>query len=151
MLFSIDPADDRPLYVQVMDEIRRARVTGVLRADDALPSVRQLAGELRVNPMTVQQAYRELEREGLVYVRRGQGTFVAAGAGSLTAEARATLARSAAARALRDAHRSGQSLDELIAALREAAADGGAAGPAPGPSAGNGNGDGAETPTSRRK
>ncbi len=122
MLVTIDPADDRPIYVQVMDEIRRARVTGVLRPDDPLPSVRQLSAELRVNPMTVQQAYRELEREGLVYVRRGQGTFVAAS--ELPGEARATLAREAAERALRDAHRSGITLEELIEALR-AVADGG--------------------------
>ena len=124
MLVTIDPAADRPIYVQVMDEIRRARITWVLRPDDALPSVRQLSADLRVNPMTVQQAYRELEREGLVYVRRGQGTFVAAG--EPPADARATLAREAAERALRDAHRSGITLEELIEALR-AVGDGGAA------------------------
>ncbi len=124
MLVTIDPADDRPIYVQVMDEIRRARITGVLRPDDPLPSVRQLSAELRINPMTVQQAYRELEREGLVYVRRGQGTFVAGG--ELPGDVRATLAREAAERALRDAHRSGITLEELIEALR-AVGDGGAA------------------------
>eukprot|EP01030_Chromulinospumella_sphaerica_P031840 gene31840-32511_t len=59
-----------------MDEVRRALVLGALRPEDPLPSVRQLAGDLRLNPNTVAQAYRELEREGVVYVRRGQGTFV---------------------------------------------------------------------------
>ena len=78
MQLSINTADPRPIYVQIMDEIRRAVVLGTLRPDDALPSVRQLAGDLRVNPNTVAQAYRELEREGITYVQRGQGTFVAA-------------------------------------------------------------------------
>ena len=67
----------RPLYLQIMDEVRRALVVGTLRAEDPLPSVRELASQLVVNPRTVLQAYRELEREGVLYVRRGQGTFVA--------------------------------------------------------------------------
>jgi len=76
IIFHIDPADSRPIYLQIMDEVRRAVVVGTLGPDSPLPSVRQLAADLRVNPNTVQQAYRELEREGLIYVRRGQGTFV---------------------------------------------------------------------------
>src|SRR5215207_3533586 len=75
MLIHIQSADPRPIYIQIMDEVRRARVIGTLLPEDPLPSVRQLAADLRVNPTTVQQAYRELEREGVVYVRRGQGTF----------------------------------------------------------------------------
>ena len=78
MLISIHPSDDRPIYVQIMDEIRRARITGAVRPDEPLPSVRQLAAELRVNPMTVQQAYRELERDGWIYSVPGKGSFVAA-------------------------------------------------------------------------
>jgi GntR family transcriptional regulator len=70
LLITIDAADPRPIYVQITDEVRRSIVVGTLKADDPLPSVRQLAGQLRVNPNTVQQAYRELERVGLIYVRR---------------------------------------------------------------------------------
>ena len=77
MQLTINTADPRPIYVQIMDEVRRAIVLDTLRPEDPLPSVRQLAGDLRVNPNTVAQAYRELERSGTVYVRRGQGTFVA--------------------------------------------------------------------------
>ena len=76
MQVSIRPIDPRPIYLQIMDEIRRALVLGTLKPGDPLPSIRQLASELRVNPNTVAQAYRELEREGTVYVQRGQGTFV---------------------------------------------------------------------------
>ena len=74
--FQIDPDDSRPLYIQIMDEVKRAISLGELATDDPVPSVRDLAGELRVNPNTVQQAYRELEHEGVVEVRRGRGTFV---------------------------------------------------------------------------
>ena len=73
---NLDPRDPRPLYLQIMDEVRRALVVGTLRAEDPMPSVRELASQLVVNPRTVSQAYQELEREGVLYVRRGQGTFV---------------------------------------------------------------------------
>jgi GntR family transcriptional regulator len=123
-LISIDPADARPIYVQIMDEIRRAVVLGTVKPDDPLPSVRQLAGELKVNPNTVQQAYRELERDGLVYVRRGQGTFVAEEGVVQTDKERRELARMVASRALREAYRNGLSSEDLVAAIEEAVATG---------------------------
>ena len=116
MLILIDPADTRPLYVQIMDEVRRAIVLRRIRADEALPSVRQLAVELRVNPNTVAQAYRELEREGVVEMRRGQGTFVVQT--RFSAKERRDLARDVAERALRDAYRNGLDTEELIEAVR---------------------------------
>jgi len=121
VLISIDPADARPIYVQIMDEIRRAVVLGTVKPDDPLPSVRQLAGELKVNPNTVQQAYRELERDGLVYVRRGQGTFVAEEGAVQTDKERRELARMVADRALREAYRNGLSSEELVEAIETAA------------------------------
>lgn len=124
MLISIDAADARPIYVQIMDEIKRAVVLGTVKPDDPLPSVRQLAGELKVNPNTVQQAYRELERDGLVYVRRGQGTFVAEEGAVQTDKERRELARMVADRALREAYRNGLTSDDLLAAIREAATNG---------------------------
>ena len=118
MLIAIDPSDPRPIYVQIIDEMRRALVLGTLAPDDPLPSVRQLAGELRVNPNTVSQAYRELERQGVVEVRRGQGTYVVQA--SANGAQRRALARDVALRALRDAHRNGLDADELIQAIRAA-------------------------------
>jgi len=121
MLITVNPADPRPIYQQIMDEIRRAIVIGTLAAEDSLPSVRQAATELRINPNTVQQAYRELEREGVVYVRRGRGTFVA-GLPEVEAERR-QLARSLARRTLQEAWRCGLTLAELIAELKAAAVE----------------------------
>lgn len=129
MIFSLDTRDARPLYVQIMDEVKRGRVTGAVAADEVLPSVRQLAAELRVNPNTVSQAYRELEREGIVYVRRGQGTFVAAG--TVNGAERRELARAVASRARRDAVRHGLDVGDLVEALRRLEAEeSGAAGSA---------------------
>ena len=102
-------------------------VLGTVAPEDPLPSVRQLATELRVNPTTVQQAYRELEREGLVYVRRGQGTFVAALNGDSEAE-RARMAASVADRALVEAYRHGLSTEELVEAIRRRARSAGSSG-----------------------
>jgi GntR family transcriptional regulator len=121
MLVNLDPHDARPLYLQIMDEVRRAVVVGTLRAEDPLPSVRELAADLVVNPRTVSQAYQELEREGVIYVRRGQGTFVSPtvrrGAGE-----RRSLAVAVAKRALLDARRNGLAAEELVTMIQKLAA-----------------------------
>lgn len=122
MLVNVDPADARPLYLQIMDEVRRALVVGSLRPEDPLPSVRELAADLLVNPRTVSQAYRELEREGVVYVRRGQGTFVSPRAAPDAAD-RLALGRGVAKRALLEARRNGVGVEELLTIIREVAAE----------------------------
>lgn len=76
MFRNIDARSPIPLYVQIADRLRVAVATGELRPGMPLPSVRQLAGELRVNPATVVQAYRELEQAGIVESRQGAGTYV---------------------------------------------------------------------------
>lgn len=73
---SIEPTSPVPIYQQIADYIRRAVAAGVYRPGESVPSVRALALELKVNPNTVQRAYEALEREGLVYARRGLGLFV---------------------------------------------------------------------------
>src|ERR1044071_6583377 len=76
MFERIDPRSPTPLYAQIATRLRVAIAAGELRPGEALPSVRKLAGELRVNLATVGQAYRDLEVEGLVSTRQGVGTYV---------------------------------------------------------------------------
>jgi GntR family transcriptional regulator len=73
----IDPRSHVPIYLQIAEGIRAAVAAGLYRPGEGRPSLRALAIEIQVNPNTVQRAYDELEREGLVYSRRGKGLYVA--------------------------------------------------------------------------
>jgi GntR family transcriptional regulator len=75
-VFTIDVSDPTPLYAQLERAIRVAIATGRLRAGDKLPTVRQLAVDLRINANTVAKVYGELERTGVLESRRGVGTFI---------------------------------------------------------------------------
>jgi GntR family transcriptional regulator len=77
------PASPIPMYLQIVEQVRRAVASGSLQADDEMPSVRALASEHLINPNTVARAYLELEREGLLSKRRGAGTYVAHDAAGL--------------------------------------------------------------------
>lgn len=68
--------DKLPIYIQIMNYIKKKIVSGEINGGDKLPSVRELSSELKVNPNTVQRTYQELERENLVFTQRGMGTFV---------------------------------------------------------------------------
>ncbi len=78
MELRIDTSDGIPIYLQIVDQIKRSVAVGRLKPEDPLPSVRQLALDLTINPNTVARAYLELEHEGVIYKRQGQGTFVSA-------------------------------------------------------------------------
>jgi GntR family transcriptional regulator len=73
---SIDPRDSTPIYAQIERGLRAAIASGRLRSGDQLPTVRQLAVDLRVNANTVARVYAELERDGVLETRRGVGSFV---------------------------------------------------------------------------
>lgn len=73
----INTSSHVPIYKQIVEDVRGSIAAGVFRPDEMLPSIRALALELIVNPNTVQRAYQELERAGLVYARKGVGMFVA--------------------------------------------------------------------------
>lgn len=75
-MLQIDYRDGRPLYEQVVDGLESLAARGVLASDSQLPSVRQLAMELSVNPNTIQKAYSELESRGIIYSIKGRGNFV---------------------------------------------------------------------------
>lgn len=74
MLFRLDLS--QPLYEQVLDQVRSSIAKGEIALGDKMPSVREMAQALKINPNTVMRAYQELERDGLTETRRGQGTFV---------------------------------------------------------------------------
>ena len=76
-MLNLDYRDARPIYEQVKDGLRRLMVSGAIREGEKLPSVREMASKLAINPNTLQKAYRELEAEGYVYTVAGKGTFVA--------------------------------------------------------------------------
>lgn len=121
MLFDIDTSDPRPVFRQIVDEVGRCVSIGVLKPDEPLPAVRKLAEELKVNANTVQHAYRTLEQEGTVYVKRGLGTFVSPRAREQARGRQAAAARHIAARMLREGFRHGLLASDLIAALEEIA------------------------------
>jgi GntR family transcriptional regulator len=73
----IEPSSHIPIYLQIVEGIRAAVAAGVYRPGEALPSLRAMAIDIQVNPNTVQRAYDELAREGLIYSRKGKGLFVA--------------------------------------------------------------------------
>jgi GntR family transcriptional regulator len=121
MLIDLDAADPRPVYQQIADEVRRGISIGVLKPDDPLPAVRKLADELKVNANTVQHAYRTLEQAGVVYVKRGLGTFVSAKAKETGRGRQNGVARQIAERMLREGFRHGLLASDLVAALQEIA------------------------------
>lgn len=78
MLIQIDFKDKRPIYEQVIEKIQNLIVRGILPADEKMPSVRNLAIDLSINPNTIQKAYQELERLGYIYTVKGRGNYVSA-------------------------------------------------------------------------
>lgn len=74
----LDLKDSRPIYEQIVERMKHLILCGALAEDEKLPSVRNLAVELSINPNTIQKAYGELEREGFIYSVKGRGNFVAA-------------------------------------------------------------------------
>ena len=115
---SIDPRDKTPIYAQLERGLRAAIATSRLRPGDQLPTVRQLAVELRVNANTVARVYAELERAGVIETRRGVGSFITA----TPSQARPPREhdkrlRAFITRVLADADQAGFTIDELVEAL----------------------------------
>lgn len=76
-MLSINYRDSRPIYEQIADSLREQIAKRLLAPDEKLPSVREMAAEMSINPNTIQRAIRQLEQEGYVYTVAGRGTFVA--------------------------------------------------------------------------
>ncbi|WP_018753706.1 GntR family transcriptional regulator [Paenibacillus sanguinis] len=80
---SIEFDNNLPIYLQIMNYLKREIVTGKLKAGDKIPSVRELAAELQINPNTVQRTFQELEREAVVETKRGLGRYVTSEEGKI--------------------------------------------------------------------
>lgn len=119
-MIAINYRDPRPIYEQIQAELRRLMLTGALPPGSRLPSVRELAGQLAINPNTIQRAYRELETEGCIISMPGKGSFVADAAD--IARQKHQAAEHALHQALADLRALGcsaEELDALYAQMRE--------------------------------
>lgn len=118
MFIKIDPNRTLPIFTQIMEGVRLAVATGRLASGDRIPSIRDLAVELRVNPNTVAKAYQELERAGLVEVRRGMGYFVVGSMnGELSERERKSLLKSGVEELLGSALQLGYAPEEVKEAI----------------------------------
>jgi GntR family transcriptional regulator len=122
--FRLDGSTGVPPYLQLVHQVRQSLLLGYLRAGDRLPTVKEVAVDLAINPNTVVKAYRQLEHEGLAAGRPGQGTFITGTLAPPSARASEALRRSLE-RWLRDAADAGlsdEAVTALIAAVRHDAA-----------------------------
>jgi GntR family transcriptional regulator len=106
-IFTVDPRSGVPIYLQIVEQVKRSVALGVLAPSEQLPTVKQLAADLVVNPNTVARAYRELERDQVIETMPGRGSFIAAN-GSVAGAKRAVA--DVAYRAFVHAGRVGKSL-----------------------------------------
>jgi GntR family transcriptional regulator len=119
MIFdTVDPRSPTPLYEQIAARVRVAVAAGDFSSGDALPSVRELSRQLRINPATVIQAYRQLELDGFVDSRRGAGTFIREVGPVRKEEEREKRALEIASAALQEAARLGIPAVDVLHALR---------------------------------
>ena len=110
--------NDRPVFIQIMEKLKRDIVTGSYRPGDKLPSVRELAAEAAVNPNTMQRAFSELEREGLVYTKRTNGRFITEDL-SMISQLKEQMALDAISQFLNSMQQLGFSGKETLALLKE--------------------------------
>lgn len=109
----ISNASGKPIYEQIMSQIKNLILTGALKEGDALPSMRHLAKELRISVITTKRAYEELERDGFIVSVTGKGSFVACKNPEFIREEHLRMAEELLREAADTAHRGGISLAEL--------------------------------------
>ena len=117
-MIQIDYRSQKAIYEQVRDELKKLIMRGVLRRDEKIPSVREIAGSLAINPNTVQRALADLERDGLVFSQRTAGRFVT-GDVSMIENAKLRLADQCVENFLSEMAKLGCGRDEVIALLQD--------------------------------
>ena len=119
MLIRLESASGSPVYQQVVDQVKRMIAAGTLRTGDRLPTVRELASQLIVNPNTIAHAYQSLEREKIIETRRGLGSFICEPDSQLSHDARLKQVSDLIERALVEAHHLNITPDEVKAILEK--------------------------------
>ena len=121
MHLTLDTSGATPIYQQLAEQIQRSIALGALAPGDPVPSVRQLALELTINPNTVARAYLELEYQGVLHKRQGQGTYVSPGAREASRQAGGRLVAALLERAVAEAALFGMGFDQVDVLFRDAA------------------------------
>jgi len=112
-LFKIETASFVPIYEQVKREIKARISLGILKPHEPLPSIRDLASNLIINPNTVARAYRELEMEGFIYTKKGKGCYVSKDSSSLIKKERLKILKQVFDNAIEEAKKSNLNLNEI--------------------------------------
>ncbi len=118
-MIKLDTSSYTPIYEQIKTGIRNQIVLAFLKPGDALPSIRDLAAKLIVNPNTVARAYRELEQDGFITTRKGKGCFVSDRSASLFPEEKQAMLKSIVSRSIEEAKKYGFSAEEVKQALEK--------------------------------
>jgi len=121
--FHIDPHSGVPVYRQMIDQFKYYVASGAFKAGEQLPSIRELAQSLAINPTTVVRVYTELEREGVIEMRHGKGAFVAASGRRMTAAERDKTLRRLARQLAVEAMQTGAPASQVLNVVREELAE----------------------------
>jgi GntR family transcriptional regulator len=114
IVLTVDPRSGVPIYLQVIEQIKRSVAVGVLEPGEQLPTVKALSLDLTINPNTVAKAYRELERDGVIETATGRGSFVKSNGPAATSKTAAIdVARGVIAAAVREAKSIGLCADDI--------------------------------------
>ena len=121
VVLTVDPRSGVPIYLQVIEQVKRSVALGILAAGEQLPTVKQLALDLTINPNTVAKAYRELERDGVIETAAGRGSFVRGNGAFASSKAAASdVARSAIDAAIREAKSVGLARNDVSSIASDA-------------------------------
>ncbi len=118
MYLRLDHHSGEAIYRQIVEQIKYRVAIGQLNGDDQLPSIRELARQLKINPRTVVRAYEELQHAGLVVMRQGKGVFVTVKRQGVPAGVRRKIIAEMARRMLSEGTRMGASAEEMLAVLK---------------------------------